>query len=210
MSLKPIFRSGLALLLLTSPAWGAETLLEQAQGCAVQESRLARLNCYDALFRVAPEAPTAGDPRTPQWYAAKALEQGRGDDFTFRVKRENNGDVLMSAPALGTIAPRPRLVISCDDTITRFQLHVDRALDEGRTQLRLDTAGAALEQSWRIRDGGYLVSGGRGLPAIDTLRHLLASEALKLGSDIPALDGLRFDVSDLREKIQPLRKACRW
>nr|WP_297460503.1 type VI secretion system-associated protein VasI [uncultured Halomonas sp.] len=212
MSLKPIYRGSLllALLLLTSPAWSTQAELEQAQGCAMLESRLERLNCYDDLFRVAAEKPTDGDPRPAQWYAVKALEQGRGDDFTFRLTREQNGDVLMSAPALGTTAPRPRLVISCDDTITRLQLHVDQVLDEGRTQLNLNTAQATMEQAWRIRDGGYLVSGGRGLPAIDTLRRLLGSETLSLGSDIPALDGLRFDVSDLRAQIQPLREACRW
>lgn len=211
MSLKPVYCAGLLLaLLLTSPAWSAETLLEQAKSCAALESRLERLNCYDDLFRTAPEAPSDGDPRTAQWYAVKALELGREDDFTFRIILEQNGDVLMSVPALGTTAPRPRLVISCDDTITRLQLHVDRPLDEGRTQLRLRTANTDLEQTWRIRDGGYLISGGRGLPAIDTLRRLLGSEALKLGSDIPALDGLRFEISDLREKIQPLREACRW
>lgn len=212
MSLKPVYRAGLSLtLLLTSPAWSAEAVIEKAQSCAALESRLERLNCYDDLFRAAPASSTTdGDPRPAQWYAVKTLEQERGDDFTFRVSREENGDVLMSAPALGTTAPRPRLVISCDDTITRLQIHVDQPLDEGRTQLRLSSANTALEQAWRIRDGGYLVSGGRGLPAIVTLRRLLDSEALNLGSDIPALDGLRFDVSKLSEQIQPLREACRW
>ena len=212
MNPKPVCRTGLALVLSLSmsPAWSADAVLEQASGCAALTSRLERLNCYDELFRAGAVTASASDSRPAQWYAARALEQGRRDDFTFRIKRERDGDVLMSAPALGTTAPRPRLVISCDDTITRFQLHVDRPLGEGRTQLNLRTAHADLNPIWRIRDGGYLVSGGRGLPAIATLRQLFDSATLHLGSDIAVLDGLRFDIGGLRERIQPLRDACRW
>lgn len=207
----------LTLLALSNAAWGdgntetSDRRLEQAANCATNDSQLERLHCYDNLFRHATDGPTGDDPRPPQWYAVEALEQARGDqDFGFRRARRADGDILMSAPALGTTAPRPRLVISCEDTITRFQLHLDTPLDEGRTHLRLRTPGRDVTQPWRIRDGGYVVSGGRGLPAIDTLRRLVDAGTLTLGSDIPALDGLRFDLTELRARIAPLREACRW
>lgn len=189
---------------------GPPELLENAHECAEQASRLERLGCYDALFRVPEKAPVTRDPRPALWHAIRDQESARdGDDFGFLV-REANGDVLMSAPARGTSPPRPLLVISCENAITRFQLHLPNASQAPRTHLRLITAGRELEQDWRIRDGGYVVSGGRGLPAIATLRQLLDASELVLGSDLAALDGLRFDLTGLREQLQPLRDTCRW
>ncbi|SFI08981.1 type VI secretion system-associated protein VasI [Modicisalibacter xianhensis] len=203
---------GATLLLLAPPALAQEKdRLDAALGCAETSSRLARLHCYDALFRGNDTINQTHDPRPAQWYRVQAMERHRQeDDFSVRSEVQDNGDVLMSAPALGTVVPRPRLVISCEDTITRFQLHLEAPLTEGRTRLRLDTGNASLEQEWRIRDGGYVVSGGRGLPAIDTLRRLLDAGTLTLGSDIASLDGLRFELQALRTRIAPLRTACHW
>ncbi|MFC3284153.1 type VI secretion system-associated protein VasI [Litchfieldella rifensis] len=188
----------------------APGLLENARECARQTSRLERLGCYDALFRVPEAVPDTGDPRPALWHAIREQEAARdGDDFGFLVS-EANGDVLMSAPARGTSPPRPLLVISCEKAITRFQLHLSTASNAPRTHLRLTAAGRELEQDWRIRDGGYVISGGRGLPAIATLRQLLDGRELELGSDLAELDGLRFDLTGLRERIQPLRDTCRW
>lgn len=200
-----------ALHLLGHPSWAQDGhRLQAATQCAAQTSRLERLHCYDALFRSEPTMHDTEDPRPAHWYRVQTMEQNRRDDFSLRVKQRDSGDVLMTAAALGTTQPRPRLAISCEDTITRFQLHLDTPLAEGRTRLRLNTEHTRIEQDWRIRDGGYVISGGRGLPAIDTLRQLLASETLMLGSDISLLDGLRFDLSGLRTRIAPLRAACHW
>ncbi|WP_258801129.1 type VI secretion system-associated protein VasI [Halomonas sp. DQ26W] len=205
---------GLAVALLHSnAALGAadpEALLESAHDCAALDSRLDRLGCYDALFLAVDSTSASDDPRPALWHAINAQEAGRnGDEMGFLVS-ESQGDVLMSAPALGAMPPRPQLVIACEKSITRFQLHLPRALNEPRTALRLRAGGREQRQEWRVRDGGYVVSGGRGLPAIATLRQLLDAEELVLGSDLDVLDGLRFDLSGLRQHIQPLRDACRW
>ncbi|SHF36994.1 type VI secretion system protein VasI [Modicisalibacter ilicicola DSM 19980] len=200
----------LMLMVLSSPASNADDPNELATGCAGLQSRLERLQCYDALFRPASSTVSGGDPRPALWHAINVLEQGRGDDFSLRVAQPDNGDVLMSAPALGAMHPRPRLVISCENDITHFQIHVDEPLGEGRVRLRLKTPSIDIERPWRIRDEGYVVSGGRGLPAIDTLQRLLDANTLTLGSNVDALDGLRFDLTGLRARIEPLRNACRW
>lgn len=197
------------LLLLASQATASVTTLEQANDCATIVSRLERLYCYDALF-ASGKAPANSPSRPAQWYAVQALEQERGSGFSFRLREQNNGDVLMSAPALATLPPRPRLVISCTDNITRFQLHTDAPLDAKRTELSLITPIETQKQTWRIRADGYVIAGGRGLPAIGTLRQLLHADTLTLASSVARLDGLRFDLSEFHSKIQPLREACHW
>ncbi|MBH8580705.1 type VI secretion system-associated protein VasI [Bisbaumannia pacifica] len=183
--------------------------LAEARQCTTLDSRLERLHCYDALFQGTP-APSADDELPALWQAVLDQEARRDDDAFGLLAGVSGDEVLLTAPALGRVPPRPVLVISCQEWITRFQLHLPEALDAPRVELRLRGDRGDLTQTWRIRGGGHVVSGGRGLPAIDTLRRLLDSETLSLTSEREALDGLRFELGDLREQIQPLRDACRW
>ncbi|UYG07264.1 type VI secretion system-associated protein VasI [Halomonas sp. M4R1S46] len=203
--------AGLALALLAgAPSVQAEdSRLAEARACATQSSRLARLQCYDALFRETAEVADVA-PRSSLWQAVAAQEAERAADDVGLMVRETPDTVLMSAPALGTVPPRPLLVISCDAAITRFQLHLSEPLEAPRAPLRLQGTGVALDQTWRVLDGGHVLSGGRGLPAIATLKRLLGTARLTLASERPAIDGLRFDVSGLRSAIAPLRAMCRW
>ncbi|WP_234259127.1 type VI secretion system-associated protein VasI [Halomonas sp. MCCC 1A11062] len=217
MSSTSVFRRApwLALavsLIVAADAWGdtAEAVVAQARECAAESSRLERLGCYDALFLTFDEETMSEELRPALWHAINAQEAEReGDDMGLLV-REEGEDVRISAPALGSVPPRPQLVIACEKTITRFQLHLPQALDAPRVQVRLRAGGRELEQVWQARDGGYVVSGGRGLPAIATLQQLLDADELVLGSDQATLDGLRFETAGLRQAIQPLRDACRW
>lgn len=192
-----------------SPHQTREARLKAAEACAESPSRLGRLECYDRLFRDQEVAETE-QTRSPLWQAVAAQEAERSaEDFGVRV-REMSDSVLMSVPALGTLPPRPLLVISCDNAITRFQLHLSKPLDATRAPLELHGGGVTLEQTWRVLDDGHVVSGGRGLPAIGTLKRLLRGEELRLTSERPAINGLRFDLEGWRTAIEPLRAMCRW
>ncbi|MBS3667279.1 type VI secretion system-associated protein VasI [Vreelandella boliviensis] len=185
-------------------------LLEQARQCGQESSRLDRLGCYDNLFLDEQRAPTDSAELPPLWHSVISQEEKRSaDDFGLIVSAEGD-QVLMTVPARGTTPPRPVLVLACEKLITRFQVHLPNALDTPRVSLRVVADGRDVSQQWRVRDDGHVVSGGRGLPAIETLRQLLSANELVLSSDAAALDGLRFDVSGLRQQIQPLRSACRW
>ena len=208
-AVRPVLLVGLTLV---TNAW-AETVsgpLGQAQACAAVDSRLERLGCYDALFQRENEAPATADPRSALWHAIHAQEAERSGDDMGLLVREVGNEVRISVPALGSVPPRPQLVFACDNNITRFQLHLPQALTAPRVQLRLLSNGRELEQVWQARDGGYVVSGGRGLPGIATLQQLLNGDELALASDQAVLDGLRFKIKGLRQAIQPLREACRW
>lgn len=186
-----------------------EATLTQARQCAAEASRLERLHCYDALFRSA-SASGHGQALPELWHEVMAQESTRAAEDVGIMASASADEVLLSVPALGTVPPRPVLVIGCREAITHFQLHLPEATDASRVDLRLLADGRPLPQQWRIRDGGRVVNGGRGLPAIDTLRQLLDTEELALASDLATLDGLRFRLDGLRQQIQPLRDACRW
>lgn len=188
----------------------SEALLEQARQCGQEGSRLDRLGCYDDLFLVEQRAPSDNVALPALWDSVISQEQGRdADDFGLKVSAQGS-EVLMTVPARGTTPPRPVLVLACEKMITRFQVHLPNSLDTARVSLRVAADGRDVSQQWRVRDNGHVVSGGRGLPAIETLRQLLNANELVLSSDAAVLDGLRFDVSGLRQQIKPLRSACRW
>ncbi|MBE0404855.1 type VI secretion system-associated protein VasI [Halomonas citrativorans] len=198
-------------LLACTPSKADEqsALLKSAQTCAEETSRLERLNCYDALFL---EANLSVDENElpALWRAIERQESARPDDNVGLIVNESGESVLISVPALGTTPPRPIMVVACERLITRFQLHLPTPISGARVDLQITGNGRAVQQQWRIRDGGRVVSGGRGLPAIDTLRQLLDANEVTLRSDIKELDGLRFNVAGLRQEIAPLREACRW
>ncbi len=185
-------------------------LIERAQSCLEETSRLARLNCYDAVF--VQESTDQADSELPElWHAIAQQEAIHRHDQTGVIVQTHEGSVLMSAPALGTTPPRPLLVMACEQKITRLQLHVPEPLSgDSRLSIELDTGSTRLTQLWRVRDGGYILSGGRGLPAIGTLQQLLNTDTLTLHSESAYLNGLRFNVQGLRQSIQPLRDECRW
>ncbi|WGI24859.1 type VI secretion system-associated protein VasI [Halomonas alkaliantarctica] len=186
-----------------------QAMLESALACADETSRLERLSCYDDVFKTA--TVSTQDRELPDlWYAIDRQESERDSDDLSLLVGHTGDDVLMSVPALGTTPPRPIMVMACEKQITRFQLHMPEPIDNARVDLQLHANGTTIRQQWRVRDGGHVINGGRGLPAIETLRQLLSANNVTINSDLASLDGLRFDITDLRQLIQPLREACRW
>ncbi|MFG6668296.1 type VI secretion system-associated protein VasI [Halomonas sp. HNIBRBA4712] len=184
-------------------------LLEAARDCGQEDSRLERLNCYDALFLDAASSETPGE-LPALWYAIERQEAGREQGDMGLIESQTQDSILISVPALGTTPPRPVMVLACEKWITRFQLHLPEPLAQARVDVRLSGDNGSVTQQWRVRDGGRVVGGGRGLPAIETLRQLLGASTVTLQSDVAALDGLRFDVTGLRQAVGPLRDDCGW
>lgn len=186
-----------------------QVMVESALACADEPSRLERLNCYDGVFQTATATTEEGE-LPDLWYAIERQERVRDSDGVGLLVGLVSDDVLMSVPALGTTPPRPIMVMACEKQITRFQLHMPEPIGNARVDLQLTANGTTIQQQWRVRDGGHVINGGRGLPAIDTLRQLLNANDITISSDVTGLNGLRFDITDLRQLIQPLREACRW
>ncbi|KVH70270.1 hypothetical protein WJ42_30530 [Burkholderia cepacia] len=121
--------------------------------------------------------------------------------------------VVISAPALGGSTPAPTLAISCLQNISRLQLLTADALPFNRAKLRLllDGRPVSASQPWQVLDDGTVTDAGRGLVAIEQLRHLTQpAQRLQIESDQAPFDGLVFDVSRLHEQLVQQREACHW
>lgn len=202
-------------LAVETPAWAeGESPLEAAQACTREPQRLVRLACFDEVFGTPVSAQHLAQPDTPRsarWREAFAQEQGRTPE-TGAVYRDTGRAAghLVTVAALGVTPPRPLLVAQCHNNITELSLMLARPLDRERVDLTLAGDDFREHQLWRVRDAGYVVSGGRGLPAIRTLKSLNRSGQFRLESDTTGVDGLVFDLSGLAEALTPLRQDCGW
>lgn len=207
-------------LMVETPAWAdGSTQLDAAQACTKEPQRLVRLACFDEVFSTpvlvqqlsAQQGAEPEMPRSVRWREAFAQEQGRTPETG--VLYRNTGQVaghLVTIAALGVTPPRPLLVAQCHNNITELSLMLSRPLERERVDLTLASSAFRERQLWRVRDDGYVVSGGRGLPAIRTLKTLNRSGQFHLESDTAGVDGLVFDLSGLAEALAPLRQNCGW
>lgn len=211
---------GLVLFLLAAaglavPAYGQfASQLEAARECSQETRRLERLACFDAVFgtpvSVTPE--THRETQRPErWRQAFAQELRRrpGDGPLYRDTGELSGHLITLA-ALGTQPPRPVLAVQCHNNITELSLLLPEPIQAERIRLALGNTQGGGQQLWRVRDNGYVLSGGRGLPAIRTTRELASQVEARITSANSAIDGLMFDLGGLREILKPLRNACGW
>jgi len=186
--------------------------LEDARLCTGEPQRLERLACFDDVFGTPLAAPgadsTAPDARrSERWRQAYAGldEQNGGSGVIYRDTGRAAGQ-LVTVPALGVQPPRPLLALQCHNNITELTLMLPEALDEER--VRLGFGGA--QTVWRVRDNGFVLSGGRGLPAIRTVKAMIASTEARIESPNGRIHGLLFDLAGYRRVIKPLRETCGW
>ncbi|WDD93485.1 type VI secretion protein [Burkholderia sp. FERM BP-3421] len=121
--------------------------------------------------------------------------------------------VVISAPAVGGAEPRPLLAISCLQNISRLQLLTAQPLDVNRVSIRMLVDGRPISTSrpWQVLEDGTVTDAGRGLVAIEQLRHLTRpAQQLQLESDHAPFDGLSFDASALHDLMGQQREACHW
>lgn len=121
--------------------------------------------------------------------------------------------VVISAPAQAGSEPRPLLAISCLQNISRLQLITAEPLDVSRVSIRvlLDGRPISDRRPWQVVEDGTVTDAGRGLVAIEQLRHLTrASQQMQLESDHAAFHGLSFDTVALHELMAQQREACHW
>ncbi|CAO3308777.1 MULTISPECIES: type VI secretion system-associated protein VasI [Pseudomonas] len=201
---------GLSFLFLLMPA-----LTRASQDCPRIVSNIERLACFDQA------AGTPGFTPHRQWSAqeleAPTLrrvlihETGRApEDLMFRLRSEEGG-LLISAPAIASVAPHPYLIISCVQNISRLQLVTAQPVDASRVQVRLrGERGATVPTPWQVMENGQVLDAGRGLPGIEQIKQLIGAHRIHVESDNPAVDGLVFDAQGLDPLIDEARKTCRW
>lgn len=209
---RPFATAFCAIGVVFSLAAAAETnqQIEAAHACTEESQRLERLACFDEVFgtpvAVAMENISAGN-QPERWRQAFAQEQRRkpGDGPLYRDTAELAGH-LLTLNALGVKPPRPLLAVQCHNNITELTLMLPEAVKEERLTVDFGQG----RQIWRVRDDGFVISGGRGLPAIRTVRHMAAASGVTVASSSGVIDGLMFDLTGFRATLKPLREACGW
>nr|WP_284047990.1 type VI secretion system-associated protein VasI [Marinobacter sp. ATCH36] len=209
---RPLAAGLCALGMVLSLAASAQSSqqLAAARDCTNENQRLERLACFDEVFgtpiHVAIEDVSAGK-QPERWRQAFAQEQRRrpGDGPLYRDTGELAGH-LLTISALGVKPPRPLLAVQCHNNITELTVMLPRAVKEERVTVDFGHG----RQIWRVRDEGFVASGGRGLPAIRTVRNMAATSGVTVVSSSAVVDGLMFDLTGFRKTLKPLREECGW
>jgi len=113
---------------------------------------------------------------------------------------------MLTLSALGSAPPSPVLAIQCHNNITELSLMLPEVIEDERLTLDFGQG----KQIWRARDDGYVVSGGRGLPAIRTILDMSGAGDVTVSSSNSRINGLMFDLTDFGSALRPLREACGW
>lgn len=193
---------------LVSPTL-ADSRLTDAQACTAEPLRLERLACFDDVFatplaRYEP-ADTAPSFRTTERWRRAFAQAADASGVTYRDTGAAAGQ-LVTIAAIGVQPPRPVMTLQCHTNITELALMLPQPLDQERVQVAL---GGKLAD-WRVRDGGLVISAGRGLPSIRTVLEVIDQTDVRIAGGAPEIDGLLFDLNGFRDAIRPLRDTCGW
>lgn len=196
------------------------------QACRGEASPLIRLACYDGLGQIA--SPMTGNndeqrvepgsvssnskprflvSRSATWLAIDKQERGRmSDSPSFLLWSDpEQQEMTLTRPALGAT-----LAVGCSHSITQLRFRLDSPWQDEQVRSLLDghLSPMALDANWFIRDEGYLLEYGRGLPAIDELKRWAIHGELQLLDEKG--QRIRVVLDGLEQALQPLRQLCRW
>ncbi|EOF5434521.1 type VI secretion system-associated protein VasI [Salmonella enterica] len=197
----------------------AQATLNAMTACRREPAALERLDCYDRIL--APEQPEgfAGALAKARyegeaWKRAFAQEKQRPDNSTALMMTQSPGErptVIITTPAIGNVPPRPVLMFSCVDNITRMQVAMMHPRTENDLDVVLSADNRQIRSHWFIRENGYLLESSRGLSGIDEIKQLFGAKTLTIDTGTGSAAGkLTFNIDGLAKTIAPLRDACHW
>lgn len=193
-------------------------IVREMQSCSSQVAALERLDCYDRLLVPArPDftgALVKAQSQGEAWRRAIDQEKqrtGHGTEFLITQSDGDRPSVIITTPALGNVPPRPILMFSCVDNITRMQIALSQPKHDSDIDLTLITEAGAMQTRWFIRENGYLLEASRGLAGIDEIKHLFGAKTLTVESGTNGVsEKMTFTIAGLAQTIMPLRAACHW
>ena len=193
----------------------AEETLKTMEKCRQEKSSLERLDCYDNALGRNISGSQEKNRGGAAWNRAVEQENTRINNSISLLMKSYNMDgnnpvIIITTPALGHKSPRPVLMFSCIDNITRLQIALFNSSEKRDTYVQVSTDRTKFETRWFFRENGFLLEASRGLEGISEIQRLFKSNVLKLISDISAINGLTFNIQNLEQEIKPLRTACHW
>ncbi|EFE05976.1 type VI secretion system-associated protein VasI [Citrobacter youngae] len=195
----------------------AQATLRAMQTCRGEPAALERLDCYDRLL--APLSPAGFGGALVKasfvgtaWTRAMEQEKHRQGNTTDLLTTQTPGDrptVVITTPAIGHLPPRPVLMFSCVDNITRMQIALTTPREDNDIPVTLKTDNGQFHSRWFVRENGTLLESSRGLSGIDEIKPLFGANTLTIETGSGSTS-LTFNISGLSQAIAPLREACHW
>ena len=211
--------AGVAVAVATATPPDATATLQAMQSCRQETAALERLDCYDRIL--APEQAGFGGAALVKaryqgeaWARATEQEKRRQGNTTELLVTQVPGErptMVITTPAIGHVPPRPVLMFSCVDNITRMQVALMHPLDVHDIAVTLNADSRALRSHWFVRENGTLLESSRGLSGIDEIKQLFGAKTLTVDTGTDNAAGkLTFNIDGLARVIAPLRDACHW
>ena len=202
------------LIFLAANSYAVQHQLIDAKGCVLIKSKLERLYCFDQAFMTPLSTTTTqslAQERAAEWIRAYTNEATRQGDthFLFGAEEDKPNNMWLTATAIGAIPPRPILMLSCIDDISRVELILPKEMIEGSIQIGVNQP-SSQGPLWMSDYTGLVFRTGRGTPAIHVMKSMLPGDTLTLSSDSAVFNDLQFDTTGLSQAIISLKKACRW
>ncbi|MFP2423561.1 type VI secretion system-associated protein VasI [Pseudescherichia vulneris] len=185
--------------------------LTKVMDCREETSPLIRLECYDQALSTTTEIAINQTRSGPVWQKAMDQEKRRNSHSTTFLLTQipgNNPTVVITTPAIGIPPPRPVLMLSCIDNITRLQIALTTQPKDGSVNIAADNDRFSVQ--WFLRENGYLLESSRGLAGIEEIKRLMPAKTLTIDSLERGFPRLTFNISQLTEVVKPLRNACHW
>lgn len=197
----------------------AQATLQAMQTCRQEPAALERLDCYDRLLSplsserfngALVKASFVGE----DWTRATEQEKRRQGNTTELLVMQTPGErptVIITTPAIGHVPPRPVLMFSCVDNITRMQVALIHPLDMHDIAVTLNADSRTFRSRWFVRENGVLLESSRGLSGIDEIKQLFGAKTLTVDTGADNAAGKQtFNITGLAQVIGPLRDACHW
>ena len=211
--------AGVAVAVATTPPPDATATSQAMQSCRRESAALERLDCYDRLL--APLSPSGFDGALVKagfvgeaWTRATEQEKRREGNTTELLVTQVPGErptVVITTPAIGHVPPRPVLMFSCVDNITRMQVALTHAMTQNDIAVTLTTETERFQSHWFIRENGTLLESSRGLSGIEEIKQLFGAKTLTINTGTDSAVGkLTFNIDGLAKTIAPLHEACHW
>ena len=201
--------AGVAVAVATATPPDATATLQAMQSCRREFAALERLSPsgFDGALV---KASFVGEA----WTRAIEQEKRRQGNTTELLVTQVPGErptVVVTTPAIGHVPPRPVLMFSCVDNITRMQVALMHPLDVHDIAVTLNADSRALRSHWFVRENGTLLESSRGLSGIDEIKQLFGATTLTVDTGADNAAGkLTFNIDGLARVIAPLRDACHW
>lgn len=208
-----------AMTVATATPPDEQATLQAMQSCRREMAALERLNCYDRLLT--PQSLSGFDGALVKagfvgeaWTRATEQEKRRQGNTTELLVMQVPGErptVVITTPAIGYVPPRPVLMFSCVDNITRMQVALVKPMDTHDIAVTLTADSRVFRSRWFVRENGTLLESSRGLSGIDEIKQLFGAKTLTVDTGTDNAAGkLTFNIDGLAKAIAPLRDACHW